>query len=83
MKIQLINFFDIKHLGNHTVNHKDITSLSDEELRLEIMNLHTAVVEKIGYEMKYFRPPKGEFSDYSLNFLKTLRIYYSTLVKCL
>lgn len=59
-------------IGNHTVNHKDITSLSDEELRKEVMNLHTAVVEKTGYEMKYFRPPKGEFSEYSLNFLKSL-----------
>ena len=59
-------------IGNHTVNHKDITSLSDDELKSEIMNLHTAVVEKTGYEMKYFRPPKGEFSDYSLNFLQNL-----------
>ena len=59
-------------VGNHTVNHKDITSLSDDELKSEIMNLHTAVVEKTGYEMKYFRPPKGEFSDYTLNFLHNL-----------
>ena len=67
-------------VGNHTVNHKDITSLSDDDLKEEIMNLHTAVVEKTGYEMKYFRPPKGEFSDYSLNFLNSLRIYFCTLV---
>lgn len=59
-------------VGNHTVNHKDITSLNDEELRNEVMSLHTAMVEKTGYEMKYFRPPKGEFSDYTLNFLKNL-----------
>ena len=59
-------------VGNHTVNHKDITSLSDDELKSEIMNLHTAVVEKTGYEMKYFRPPKGEFSDYTLSFLHNL-----------
>ena len=70
-------------VGNHTVNHKDITSLSDDELKSEVMNLHIAMVEKTGYEMKYFRPPKGEFSDYSLNFLKNLRLYNSTLVKCL
>lgn len=62
----------IKNLGNHTVNHKDITSLSDEELKDELMNLHTAVYEKTGYEMKYFRPPKGEFSEYSINFVKNL-----------
>ena len=27
------------------------------------MNLHTAIYEKFGYEMTYFRPPKGEFSE--------------------
>ncbi len=68
-------------IGNHTVNHKDITNLTDDELKSEIMNLHTAVVEKTGYEMKYFRPPKGEFSDYSLNYLKNLRIHNCALVK--
>ena len=36
------------------------------------MDLHTAVMEKMNYEMKYFRPPKGEFSDYSIKFLKNL-----------
>ena len=61
---------DGHEVGNHTVNHKDITTLSEEELKSEIMNLHTAMVEKTGYEMKYFRPPKGEFSKYSLEFLK-------------
>lgn len=59
-------------VGNHTVNHKDITSLSHEDLKSEVMNLHTAMVEKTGYEMHYFRPPKGEFSKYSLNFLRNL-----------
>ena len=31
------------------------------------MNLHTAIYEKFGYEMKYMRPPKGEYSERSLN----------------
>lgn len=59
-------------VGNHTVNHKDITSLTEEELKNEIMNLHIAVQEKTGYEMKYFRPPKGEFNDSSICFAKNL-----------
>ena len=50
-------------VGNHTVNHKDLTKLSDEEIKKEIMDLHNAVYQKFGYEMKYFRPPKGEFSE--------------------
>lgn len=59
-------------VGNHTVNHKDITSLSEEDLKKEIMDLHIAVQEKTGYEMKYFRPPKGEFNDSSISFAKNL-----------
>lgn len=50
-------------VGNHTVNHKSLVDLSDEEIENEIMTLHKAVFEKFGYEMTYFRPPKGEFSE--------------------
>lgn len=50
-------------VGNHTVNHKSLSTLSDSEIKEEIMNLHKALYEKFGYEMKYFRPPKGEFSE--------------------
>ena len=50
-------------VGNHTVNHKCMPELSDEDVKKEIMNLHNGVFEKFGYEMKYFRPPKGEFSE--------------------
>ena len=57
-------------VGNHTVNHKDLTKLSDEEIKDEIMNLHNAVYEKFGYEMKYFRPPKGEFSERVIKIIK-------------
>ena len=50
-------------VGNHTVNHYSLPSISDEKIEEEIMKLHTAVYEKTGYEMKYFRPPKGEYSE--------------------
>lgn len=59
-------------VGNHTVNHKCIANLSDEEIKNEVMKLHNAVFEKTGYEMKYFRPPKGEFSEKSLSVIKDL-----------
>ncbi len=49
-------------VGNHTVNHKCLPNISDEEIEKEIMVLHNSMYEKFGYEMKYFRPPKGEFS---------------------
>ena len=59
-------------IGNHTVNHKCLTDISLEEIKKEVMDLHTAVYEKFGYEMKYFRPPKGEFSERSLNYINSL-----------
>ena len=31
------------------------------------MDLHAAVNNKFGYEMKYMRPPKGEFSERTLS----------------
>lgn len=54
-------------IGNHTVNHKSMPNISEAELEKELMNLHTAIYEKYGYEMKYMRPPKGEYSERSLN----------------
>lgn len=54
-------------VGNHTVNHKSMPSLSDEELKEEVMKLHQVVYEKYGYEMKYLRPPKGEYSERTLS----------------
>lgn len=54
-------------VGNHTVNHKSIPGLTDSEIEKEIMDLHNALYDKFNYEMTYFRPPKGEFSEKSLD----------------
>lgn len=59
-------------VGNHTVNHKSMPDLNDEKIKEEIMNLHTAVYEKFNYEMKYIRPPMGEFSERTLSLIKSL-----------
>lgn len=59
-------------IGNHTVNHKSMPSLSDEELKKELMDLHQVVYEKFGYEMKYIRPPRGEFSERTLSLSEQL-----------
>ena len=53
-------------IGNHTVNHKSMPTLTEEEIKKEVMDLHQSVYEKFGYEMKYIRPPKGEFSEKTL-----------------
>lgn len=59
-------------VGNHTVNHKSMPDLEDEKIKSEIMDLHKAVYEKFNYEMKYIRPPMGEFSERTLEIIKNL-----------
>ena len=64
--------------GNHTVNHKSMPELSDEKLEEEVMKLHQVVYEKFGYEMKYLRPPKGEYSERTL--LLTQNLGYTNVM---
>ena len=59
-------------VGNHTAKHKSMPSLSDEELKSEVVKLQTAVYDMTGYEMKYIRPPKGEYSERTLKLTNNL-----------
>ena len=59
-------------VGNHTVNHPSMPDLDNDKVQEEIMKLHVTVFEKFGYEMKYLRPPKGEFSQRTLYLSKSL-----------
>ena len=59
-------------LGNHSVHHKSMPTLSIDEMQSEIMELHNYIKEKYGYEMSLFRPPMGEFSVRSLALAQSL-----------
>lgn len=73
---QMINEGHI--VGNHTVNHKSMPDLSEEEIKKEVMDLHQGVFERFNYEMKYIRPPKGEFSEKSI--IETNKLGYKTVM---
>ncbi|MDE6763906.1 MAG: polysaccharide deacetylase family protein [Oscillospiraceae bacterium] len=53
-------------IGNHGMKHASLPTLSVSDAEKEIMSLHDFVKEKYGYEMKYFRPPCGEYSEQSM-----------------
>lgn len=59
-------------VGNHSVNHPDMTTISPERMIKEIMELHEYVLEHFGYEMKLFRPPTGAYSITSLEVARLL-----------
>ena len=46
--------------------------LSEEKIKKEILELHQTIYDKFNYEMKYMRPPKGEFSEKSLSVTNSL-----------
>lgn len=60
-------------VGNHTVNHPSMPSVTDDEkLKNEIMELHDYVKENFNYEMSFLRPPKGEYSERTVALSKNL-----------
>lgn len=59
-------------IGNHTVNHYSMPDLTDEKIKTEVQDLHTAIYNKFGYEMKYLRPPMGEYSERTLSKIQSL-----------
>ena len=59
-------------VGNHTVNHPSMPSLTDEEVEKEVLDLDRKFYDKFGKSMKYLRPPMGEFSERTLSITKSL-----------
>lgn len=65
-------------VANHTSSHPSMPSITDAEIEKEIMQLHQAVYQKFNYEMKYIRPPKGEFNERTLK--KSMELGYKTVM---
>ena len=59
-------------IGNHTADHICMPESTNEEIKEDVMELHTALYDKFGYEMKYVRPPKGEYSERTVAYTNTL-----------
>ena len=58
------SIFEAGHdLGNHSENHKDMPTLSDEQQTEELMKVHNKVKDLTGYEMFLFRPPYGSYNN--------------------
>lgn len=62
-------------LGNHSENHKNMSQLSDEEKKEELLKVHQKVQELTGYEMYLFRPPYGDYDNAVVNVAKECGYY--------
>lgn len=61
-------------MGNHTVKHKSLPTLSDEEVKSEILGWEEVAKQVANYTIKhkYMRPPMGEYSERTLKLTKDL-----------
>lgn len=50
-------------IGNHTVNHPNLTKQSVETIENELSELNKKCEEMYGVSMSYMRPPEGEYSE--------------------
>ena len=58
---------------NHTMTHRDTTTLTEEEFRRELNGLAALCEEKTGVTMaKYYRPPEGRYNAKTLKLAKEL-----------
>ena len=61
-------FTDGHLVCNHTKNHKNMSTLTDEEMTANLLSLEDLCYELTGYKMeKYFRFPEGKFDKRTLN----------------
>lgn len=50
-------------LGSHSESHKNMSQLSDEEKKQELLSVHKKVKELTGTDMNLFRAPYGDYDD--------------------
>jgi peptidoglycan-N-acetylmuramic acid deacetylase len=58
-------------IGNHSWHHPDMTTISDQRIREELQKVKDKTKELTGQkEMKYLRPPRGVFSERTMQIAK-------------
>lgn len=62
-------------IGNHSENHKNMSQLSTDEMKSELMLVHDKVKNLTGYEMCLFRPPYGDYSNEVIQTATSLGYY--------
>ncbi|SEB78934.1 polysaccharide deacetylase family protein [Paenibacillus sp. GP183] len=80
---RLVN--DGHFIANHTMTHKDLTLLTDDQVKSEITDFEKMYKEITGKEVeKYFRFPYGKYSMHDLSLISSMgytSVFWSTAMK--
>ena len=61
-------------IGNHSDNHLKMSTLSEDEIRKEIVTVNESLKKITGKDVKFFRPPFGDYNDKLINVLESLNM---------
>ncbi len=64
-------------IGSHTYWHKNLTKLSEKQIKSELSKTNKKIKEIIGVKAKYVRPPYGSINGAALENLKAPAILWS------
>jgi peptidoglycan/xylan/chitin deacetylase (PgdA/CDA1 family) len=59
-------------LGNHSENHKQMSTLSSAECEEELKKAHDKIYKLTGEKMNLFRPPYGDYNNTVLDVAKSM-----------
>lgn len=62
-------------LGNHSENHKNMSTLSADDCKSELMSVHEKVKDLTSVDMMLFRPPYGDYDDLVIQTAKSCGYY--------
>ncbi|MBQ0010046.1 MAG: polysaccharide deacetylase family protein [Ruminococcus sp.] len=58
---------------NHTMRHRDMSTMTEEQFRSELEGLEQVLREETGLEMaRFYRPPEGRFSEENLKWAENM-----------
>lgn len=61
-------------IGSHAINHKNLTKLTSEEQYKQIKYSIDKIASLTGQEVRYFRPPFGQYNEHTLIILEELKL---------
>lgn len=78
-QIKTLSNFPVVSLGGHTISHANLSTLSFEDTKHEIVGNITSLERLLGLKLKTFAYPFGLYNDAALNILYDNNIYMSVL----
>ncbi|MDV2884722.1 polysaccharide deacetylase family protein [Alkalihalophilus pseudofirmus] len=57
-------------IGNHSMNHPDLTSINDEKVRGELEQTNIHIKEAVGFSPATMRPPYGAYNELLVDVMK-------------